>query len=236
MKLFPLNTARQVGIFAAIAIFSSSSSSLASVVLSGTRVIYPSDAKEVSVKINNVGPSPVLLQSWIDNGDPNAKPAAIKVPFVLTPPMNRVEQGKGQTLRISYAGGSLPMDRESVFWLNVLEVPAKSEAKTSENRLQMAFRTRIKLFYRPAGLQGNANDAYKTVTWNTQGGKVQATNPTPFYVNFVNLSVNGKKLDNAMVAPRSSMVLNLAGNGGNKISGSVVNDYGAVNPFDAVIK
>ncbi|MBL5829075.1 fimbria/pilus periplasmic chaperone [Serratia fonticola] len=234
MKLFPLNIARQVGTFAAIALFSSSS--LASVVLSGTRVIYPSDAKEVSVKINNVGPSPVLLQSWIDNGDPNAKPAAIKVPFVLTPPMNRVEQGKGQTLRISYAGGSLPMDRESVFWLNVLEVPAKSEAKTSENRLQMAFRTRIKLFYRPAGLQGNANDAYKTVTWNTQGGKVQATNPTPFYVNFVNLSVNGKKLDNAMVAPRSSMVLNLAGNGGNKISGSVVNDYGAVNPFDAVIK
>ncbi|WP_421096113.1 fimbria/pilus periplasmic chaperone [Serratia fonticola] len=235
MKLFPLNTARQVGTFAAIALFSSSSS-LASVVLSGTRVIYPSDAKEVSVKINNVGPSPVLLQSWIDNGDPNAKPAAIKVPFVLTPPMNRVEQGKGQTLRISYAGGSLPMDKESVFWLNVLEVPAKSEAKTSENRLQMAFRTRIKLFYRPAGLQGNANDAYKTVTWNTQGGKVQATNPTPFYVNFVNLSVNGKKLDNAMVAPRSSMVLNLAGNGGSKISGSVVNDYGAVNPFDAVIK
>lgn len=234
MKLFPLNIARQVGTFAAIALFSSSS--LASVVLSGTRVIYPSDAKEVSVKINNVGPSPVLLQSWIDNGDPNAKPAAIKVPFVLTPPMNRVEQGKGQTLRISYAGGSLPMDKESVFWLNVLEVPAKSEAKTSENRLQMAFRTRIKLFYRPAGLQGNANDAYKTVTWNTQGGKVQATNPTPFYVNFVNLSVNGKKLDNAMVAPRSSMVLNLAGNGGNKISGSVVNDYGAVNPFDAVIK
>ncbi|QXN61960.1 fimbria/pilus periplasmic chaperone [Serratia fonticola] len=234
MKLFPLNTARQVGTFAAIALFSSSS--LASVVLSGTRVIYPSDAKEVSVKINKVGPSPVLLQSWIDNGDPNAKPAAIKVPFVLTPPMNRVEQGKGQTLRISYAGGSLPMDKESVFWLNVLEVPAKSETKTNENRLQMAFRTRIKLFYRPAGLQGNANDASKAVTWNTQGGKVQATNPTPFYVNFVNLSVNGKKLDNAMVAPRSSMVLNLAGNGGNKISGSVVNDYGAVNPFDAVIK
>lgn len=234
MKLFPLITARQVGIFAAIALFSSSS--LASVVLSGTRVIYPSDAKEVSVKINNVGPSPVLLQSWIDNGDPNAKPSAIKVPFVLTPPMNRVEQGKGQTLRISYAGGSLPMDKESVFWLNVLEVPAKSEDKTNENRLQMAFRTRIKLFYRPAGLPGNANDAFKAVTWNTQGGKVQATNPTPFYVNFVNLSVNGKKLDNAMVAPRSSMVLNLAGNGGSKISGSVVNDYGAVNPFDAVIK
>ncbi|WP_431223871.1 fimbria/pilus periplasmic chaperone [Serratia sp. L9] len=234
MKLFSQNTTRQLCTFAVVTLFSAGS--LASVVISGTRVIYPSDAKEVSVKINNVGPSPVLLQSWIDNGDANAKPASIKVPFVLTPPMNRVEQGKGQTLRISYAGGTLPMDKESVFWLNVLEVPAKNEAKANENRLQMAFRTRIKLFYRPKGLEGNANEAAKAVTWNTQGGKVQANNPTPFYVNFVNLSVNGKKLDNAMVAPRSTMVLNLAGNGGSKISGAFVNDYGAVNPFDAVIK
>jgi chaperone protein EcpD len=61
MKLFPLNIARQVGTYAAIALFSSSS--LASVVLSGTRVIYPSDAKEVSVKINNVGPSPYCFRA-----------------------------------------------------------------------------------------------------------------------------------------------------------------------------
>jgi len=233
MKLF-YYPAFHLYVLTAVTLFSASS--LASVVISGTRVIYPSDAKEVSVKINNVGPSPVLLQSWIDSGDANAKPAAIKVPFVLTPPMNRVEPGKGQTLRISSTGGVLPLDKESVFWLNVLEVPAKSEAKTNDNRLQMAFRTRIKLFYRPKGLEGNANDAAKTVTWSTQSGKVQATNPTPFYVNFVNLSVNGKKLDNAMVAPRSTMLLNLVGSGGNKISGSFVNDYGAVNPFDAVIK
>lgn len=102
----------------------------ASVVISGTRVIYPADANEVSVKINNGGPSPVLLQSWIDNSDVDAKPSAIKVPFVLTPPMNRVESGKGQTLRITYTGDTLPSDRESVFWLNVLEVPVKSQAKS----------------------------------------------------------------------------------------------------------
>ncbi|WP_447878353.1 fimbria/pilus periplasmic chaperone, partial [Serratia fonticola] len=158
---FLTHSTHQICTLAALALFSTHA--LASVVISGTRVIYPSDAKEVSVKISNVGPSPVLLQSWIDSGDANAKPSAIKVPFVLTPPMNRVEAGKGQTLRISYAGGTLPMDKESVFWLNVLEVPAKSQAKTDENKLQMAFRTRIKLFYRPASLEGNANDAAKAV-------------------------------------------------------------------------
>ncbi|MBC3229776.1 fimbrial biogenesis chaperone [Serratia fonticola] len=231
---FLTHTTHQICTLAALALFSTHA--LASVVISGTRVIYPSDAKEVSVKISNVGPSPVLLQSWIDSGDANAKPSAIKVPFVLTPPMNRVEAGKGQTLRISYAGGALPMDKESVFWLNVLEVPAKSQAKTDENKLQMAFRTRIKLFYRPAGLQGNANDAAKAVTWSTQGSQVQATNPTPFYASLVNLSINGKKLDSAMIAPRSAMTLELPGQAGSKISGTYVNDYGAVLPFDAAVK
>ncbi|MFC0228572.1 fimbria/pilus periplasmic chaperone [Serratia aquatilis] len=223
-----------MGTIAVVTLFSANA--LASVVISGTRVIYPSDAKEVSVKISNGGPSPVLLQSWIDNGDSKAKPSAIKVPFVLTPPMNRVESNKGQTLRISYTGGALPRDKESVFWLNVLEVPAKAQVKSDQNLLQVAFRSRIKLFYRPAGLEGNANDAVKALTWKIQASKVQATNPTPYYVSLVNLSMNGKKLGYAMVAPRSTMTLDLMGNSGNKIVGSFVNDYGAVNTFDAVVK
>ncbi|RDL19867.1 pili/flagellar assembly PapD-like chaperone [Serratia fonticola] len=74
------HTTRQVCTLAAPALFCTHVT--AGVVISGTRVIYPSDAKEVSVRINNVGPSPVLLQSWIDNDDANAKPSAIKVPFV----------------------------------------------------------------------------------------------------------------------------------------------------------
>ncbi|MGL5389759.1 MAG: fimbria/pilus periplasmic chaperone [Serratia sp. (in: enterobacteria)] len=234
MMKFPPANLYQVGFLAAVALFSTNS--LASVVISGTRVIYPSDAKEVSVKIRNDGPSPVLLQSWIDNGDAHAKPAAIKVPFVLTPPMNRVDPSKGQTLRISYAGGALPLDKESVFWLNVLEVPAKNQAKTAENRLQMAFRSRIKLFYRPGGLEGNANDAAKAIVWSSQDNRVQATNPTPYYVSLVNLSVNGKELNHVMVAPCSTISLDLAGKTGIKVSGSFVNDYGAVNAFNSMIK
>lgn len=98
----------------------------ASVVITGTRVIYPSDAREVSVKLANKGKKPVLIQSWIDDGDVKAKPETIHVPFILTPPINRVEPDKSQTLRISYTGKLLPTDRETVYWLNVLEIPAKN--------------------------------------------------------------------------------------------------------------
>lgn len=213
-----------------------SANSLASIVINGTRVIYPSDQNEVSVKLDNTGNSPVLVQNWLDTGDTNAKPAAIKVPFTLSPPINRVEGGKGQTLRISYSGGSLPMDKESVFWLNVLEVPAKKQAKSDENYLQMAFRSRIKMFYRPAGLEGNANDAAKAVTWSVKGNSLQAFNPTPYYVSFVSLAVNGKKIEGEMVAPRSNLTLALSANKGDTVSGEFVNDYGAINSFNAEIK
>lgn len=209
---------------------------VASIVITGTRVIYPSDAKEVSVKLNNAGKLPVLVQSWIDKGDANAKPESIKVPFILTPPINRVEASKGQTLRISYTGEALPTDKESVFWLNVLEIPAKSKVSTAENYLQMAFRSRIKFFYRPVGLQGDANEAAKAVNWTAKGTTLLANNPTPYFVSFVTLSANGKKIEGNMVAPYSTLTVKLSGNAGSKVSGEYVNDYGAIRNFDAIIK
>ncbi|MCS3429669.1 molecular chaperone [Klebsiella sp. BIGb0407] len=233
MKFLPMPVV-SLGVVAVLSMFSAGS--IASSVISGTRVIYPSDSKEVSIKITNNGTAPVLIQSWIDDGDQDARPSTIKVPFVLTPPINRVDAGKGQTLRISYIGTALPMDKESVYWLNVLEVPGKNPAKSAENTLQMAFRSRIKLFYRPANLQGTANDAPKSVIWQAKGNSLEATNPTPYFVNFVNLTVSGKKIDAAMLAPRSSMKVNLPGKVGNKISGVFVNDYGAVNAYTADIK
>lgn len=233
MRILPCDRYRLFNL-AMFALFSTHS--LASVVISNTRVIYPSDSKEVSVAINNVGTSPVLLQSWLDNGDVNAKPEMIKVPFILTPPINRVEPSKSQTLRIRYTDGVLPMDKESVFWLNVLELPAKKQAKNGDSVMQMTFRSRIKLFYRPAGLKGNANDTAKAVIWQAQGNGIQATNPTPYYVSFVTIKVNGKQIAGEMVAPRSSLLFNLPGKAGSTLTGDFVNDYGAVNQFEGVIR
>lgn len=220
---------------AAIVTFSMTTS--ASVVINGTRVIYSSEDKDVTVKLNNVGKSPVLIQSWIDNGDPMAKPENINVPFILTPPINRIDAGKGQTLRLSYTGAPLPTDKESVYWLNVLEIPAKKQLKGDESLLQMAFRSRIKLFFRPAGLSGDANEAAKQLSWSATPGGVKAMNPTPYFVSLVSLVVNGKEIEGQMIAPRSSLAFNgISAAPGNSLSIEFVNDYGAVNKFDALVK
>src|SRR5579871_899957 len=97
----------------------------AAITITGTRVIYPAQNREVNVRLNNVDSRPVLVQAWLDDGDAAAAPNEIKVPFTLLPSVFRVEPHRGQALRIMFAGGDMPTDRESVYWLNVLEIPPK---------------------------------------------------------------------------------------------------------------
>ena len=40
----------------------------ASVVVEGTRVVYPANEREVTVRMNNKGHGPVLMQAWVDRG------------------------------------------------------------------------------------------------------------------------------------------------------------------------
>lgn len=212
--------------------------SSASVVIGGTRVIYPQAEKNISVQLTNEGDSPVLAQSWIDEGNSNASPETLQVPFLLSPPINRIEPKKGQTLRISYTGKTLPAGRESVFWLNVLEIPAK--AKSADNMLQMAFRTRIKVFFRPAGLRGTATEAAEQLNWSMSGDQVKASNTSQYHVSLVRVGVKGdnrKPAEGKMISPAGSELFSIPGaSRGKTLSVQWVNDYGAIVVSDVVIR
>ncbi|MBT2048482.1 fimbrial biogenesis chaperone [Enterobacter asburiae] len=209
----------------------------ASIVITGTRVIYKQIDQEVTVQLKNVGSVPVLAQSWIDNGDAKQKPDEISSPFIITPPINRLDSGKGQTLRIVLANKShFATDRESVAWLNVLEIPAIDKEKKDLNILKMAFRTRIKLFYRPTGLAGDANNAIKSLTWSAISGNLNVKNPTPWHVSLVSVSVDGRKVEGEMIPPFSTHTFNVDVRTGNSILANYVNDYGAVLNFDSVVR
>lgn len=215
-----------------------------SVIVNGTRVIYPGNEREVTVKLSNNGKLPVLVQTWIDNGDVSEKPEKIAVPFILTPPVNRIDPDKGQTLRLSYtASPQLPEDRESVYWLNVLEIPpAKQDIP---NRLQMAFRTRIKLFYRPDAIadRTKAIEAAEKLKWSVVGGELQADNISPYYISLVSISLSqaGKKysIEGEMVAPMNKKSFKLKGNisvtHGAALSYEYINDWGAVKTVNTVL-
>ncbi len=222
--------------------------SQASVVIAGTRVVYNATDSEVTLKLSNVGKSPALTQVWLDKGDPKADPSKLDLPFVLTPPLARIDPDKSQTIRIAYTGEALPKDRETLFWFNVLEVPPKPAAtQAGQNYVQLAFRSRLKFFFRPAGLPGSADDAPGKLTWHlgTLNGKpaLEVSNPTPYHVTIIEAHVgegeHAPKFDEGdMVGPGAqiSLPLSAAPAAGGKVSFSTLNDYGGPIKHEATLQ
>ncbi|BEL82045.1 pilus assembly protein [Serratia marcescens] len=186
----------------------SSAYSHANVVINGTRVIYPEGNKDVVVQLLNNGNDPSLVQSWIDDGDLNSTPETANVPFLLSPPVVKVSGDSGQQLRIKKVGVALPSDRESVFYLNVLDIPPTPENLKGTNTLQLAIKSRIKLFYRPSGLNGGADEAPKSVDIQANGKGFKIVNKSPYYLTVANIDNKEKKhllVDSVMVAPFSDV-------------------------------
>lgn len=217
-------------------------SATANVVIIGTRVIYPSDQKSINIQMQNTGDSPSLVQAWVDEGDPEMTPNKTKAPFLITPPMVRVEGKSGQTLRLMYTGKGLPQDRESLFFFNVLDVPPKPKAEDlggAQNYLQFAIRNRLKLFYRPTGLTMGIYDAYKKVEWKSLGGdRVEINNPTPYYITYNSASVNNKTSSEIdMIAPFGKTTVRIPGvKKGDKVIWQIVTDHGGIADGDTAIK
>jgi chaperone protein EcpD len=211
----------------------------ASVVVVGTRVIYPKDQREVTVRLSNDGASPALVQAWIDKGNQNESPESIEVPFILTPAMFRLDPKKGQALRLIYTKEPLPEDKESIFWLNVLEIPPQS-SDGGANKLQLAIRTRIKLFFRPPGLAGDSAIAPEQLNWKVTTGSsrgeyaLKATNPTPYVINLgmVELKSHDKifKSVSGFIKPGESQIFPVRGLSELPDKNSVV-EYTSINDW-----
>lgn len=219
----------------------------ANVIIAGTRVIFPAKDGEITVRLTNQNNTPALIEAWVDSGDPMSTPDKVKTPFLITPPLFRMEPNRDQSLRIlfTHSDQPLPTDRESVFWLNVLEVPPKptSLEMQGKNSMQLAIRSRLKLFYRPADLAGDPLKAPSELSFkatsNAGSAALVVHNPTPYYVTIsqITVTVGGKehKVDTGMVAPLSDLNLSVsdlkqAPSAGSVVSYDCINDYGADMP------
>lgn len=223
----------------------------ASVVIAGTRVIFNAARGDTTVRLTNDNSRPALVEAWIDDGDIHSTPDSAHTPFLITPPLFRIDPDKDQSLRILFVQGAkpLPRDRESVFWLNVLEIPPKpgDSEYAGKNYLQFAIRSRIKLFYRPAKLAGDSLTAPDKLTFKAIAGQaaaLQIHNPTPYYITISSLSLGTapKPVDgaNGMVAPFGDLRLPLEGvaqtpAAGTAIVFATINDYGAADTHKGVI-
>ncbi|MFB0713320.1 molecular chaperone [Buttiauxella noackiae] len=195
----------------------------AGIVIGGTRVVFDGGKKESTLTISNPDQAPFLIQSWVDGQEGDTS----KAPFIITPPIFRLDGGQDNLLRIISTTANLPTDKESLYWINIKSIPS-SEKK--ENTLKIAVKSRIKLIYRPRGLPGDLNSAAAALKWQRNGSNLQVNNSSAYYITFFNIKMNGTPLKNLnIIAPQSSAQIALPSSGGGNLSWQIINDFGGAS-------
>lgn len=174
--------------------------------IEGTRLIYFGQDNAAGISVVNQASQEVVVQTWITGEDEST---GRTVPFAATEPLVQLGAGEHHKLRILYAGEGLPSDCESLFWLNIMEIPLKSQ---DANSVQFAIRQRLKLFYRPPALQGGSAEAVQQLVWSSDGRTVTVDNPSAFHLSLVNLQTDNLALsDYLMLKPHERKTLTAPG-------------------------
>ncbi|ENN4136428.1 fimbrial chaperone PefD, partial [Salmonella enterica subsp. enterica serovar 1,4,[5],12:i:-] len=172
-------------------------------------------------------------QVWIDNTTQGSS----TVYMVPAPPFFKVRPKEKQIIRIMKTDSTLPSDRESLFWLNVQEIPPKPKASEG-NVLAVAVNTKVKLIYRPKALVEGRRNAEKNLQIAHRGGEAYLKNPTPYYFAVTGVKLNGQPVrlndrvmnEIAQLAPKSEVALGkLSLNG--TVTVQAVNDWGGTQDY-----
>lgn len=198
---------------------------------SRSRVIYPAGEKAVSLSVTNHGNGTYLVQAGV-SASPDKR---TKAPFVVTPPLFRLEAGGENAMRIVLTDESaFPKDRESVFYFSGRVIPSAKSPEQGDGQklsttLSISMRSVMKLFYRPAGLKIKPEQAPGLLRFEHVPEGVRVINPTPYYQSFAQLAFDGRNisLDSSpsMVSPFSELTLK-SEKPVQKVTWRVMDDFG----------
>ncbi|WP_227614479.1 molecular chaperone [Acinetobacter sp. 'aerobic (ED)'] len=167
---------------------------MAGILAEKTRIIFVNGQSSKNIMLANTNEYPVMLQTWVDRGEGN--PDATDIPFVALPPVVRIKQSSLQSVRIVSNGSQFPAEKESVFWLNLYEIPAirRTDKENESHYMSLSMNTQIKIFYRPKGLKPlDVSTLAKELKFSLKKKSdrvvLECANPTAYHASLINLQL-----------------------------------------------
>ncbi|WP_288440947.1 molecular chaperone [uncultured Pseudomonas sp.] len=207
----------------------------ASVILNGTRIVFPSQSNQKTLQFSNPDSNPNLVQVWVSKSENNSSIENADVSFIPSPQVFKIESGSGQIVRLSYVGDNLPTDRESIFYLNFSQIPSLTTSSQDSNKLVLLFTSRVKLFYRPKEIQGAIDKLASSLQFRlSKDNNIIISNTSGFYVTIRKAEViQGNRhftfISDQMINPKSTTnwkLENRIDESSTKIRLVMINDYG----------
>ncbi|EGQ8221334.1 fimbria/pilus periplasmic chaperone [Vibrio parahaemolyticus] len=197
-----------------------------SIVLERNRIIHTSNIS--SIKIQNKKKHPVIIRVEVLNEKKERSKS-----FLSTPPIFKMEENSTNIIRIISRDGSLPNDREELFWFCVESISPDETASAVERKeghkekLLVNIKGCIKLLNRPSSLgEQNINETMESLKWTDEGEYVSIFNPTPYYVNFGLFELdNNNSIGGLYINPKDSIKINKSKS--KWITWNIIDDFGA---------
>ncbi|MCH9299875.1 MULTISPECIES: fimbrial biogenesis chaperone [Pantoea] len=177
------------------------------------RVLFrATDSEKRLLIVNNDSNAPVLLQSWVDDGHSDDISKEKNFPFAVIPAVVRMTPGKIINLKIlpTEKVHGLPEDRESLFWVNLYEIPGVKRTPQLENanKMEIGLKTQLKIIYRPfkkkmdvinigEGLEIRLSDSRHSL---------ELDNPSPYYVTPVSIKIKSSSGEHALKLGMDRMI------------------------------
>lgn len=205
-----------------------------------TRIIFNGNRNNATVTVRNTSAQDIyIVQARISKTVDGYE----STPFVITPPIFRLDSESTNNLRIQLSSASnLSQDRESVFYLNTRAIPSSVRKNVNNDTdhisgtAQFGVGNIIKLFYRPAGLSGSVENAQRAISFIPEGKGIRVKNNSAYYISFARMTIAGESLlkQNAptMLAPYSDYVYSVGTKHG-KVAWATINDFGGLNEHTA---
>lgn len=184
-----------------------------------TRVIMMQDQREATLLLVNLNSYPVITQVWVDDGRPGGTPEAAQAPVMPLPPVFRLEPQESETLRLLFTEQNLPQDKESLYWLNIYEIPPlpTSLEKDEETLIAVTLQTQMKVILRPESLDMTLEQAAESISITNNGDQLKINNLSPYYLTLAYIKINDDtqgvlNLGESMLMPFSSQSFELPAN------------------------
>lgn len=218
------------------------------------RTTYTEGQNSVSFKIKNPTQDiAYLIQTSIASLDENTGLNTVddddkKRPFIITPPLHRLNPGSTYAWRVFFSGKKeiMPDDRESVYvakfrvipstdpkFDNVEEKSNKSNKSNENNKIQLTTIQvlHFKLYYRPKSFENmTIENEQKQITFKSDGNKLIVKNNSPIFMTFNAVTVDGVEVEERELykplKPLGEQVFNLKNSvkAGSKVTWSILDE------------
>ncbi|MCS3433216.1 P pilus assembly chaperone PapD [Klebsiella sp. BIGb0407] len=185
------------------------------------------------MRLVNSGNEPSVVQIWTDDGDPLANPQDSRTPVIALPPVFSIQPGEIKSVKLQLVSpDKILKDRESLYWLNIYQIPPRSKTDDAEQHVFLPLRFRLKVFVRPENIPVLEEEDGKKLNFSVIRVNDKETlaikNPTPWHMNIGELNIDGEVFGGLVVSPYSDGQVTLSDRSkrANSIQYSIINDDG----------